>query len=70
MTECELTIACNNTITYYINIIQNKYQGTNQQSSIFPYQVHISQKHSNNLQTNQKQDSMHGENKQTSVHIQ
>ena len=30
-----------NTVTYYMNIIQNKYQGTNQQGSIFPDQAHI-----------------------------
>ena len=31
----------NNTVTYYMNIIQNKCQGTNQQGSIFPNQAHI-----------------------------
>ena len=40
-----------------MNIIQNKYQGKNQQGSIFLYKAR-----------NNKQDSTQSENKQKSVH--
>ena len=60
----------NNTVTYYMNIIQNKYQGTNQQGSVFPNQAHIHNYIQMIFTTNHKQDSTHGDNKQKSVHIQ
>ena len=53
-----------------MNIIQNKYQGTNQQGSIFPDQAHIHNYIQIIFTTNNKQDSTHGDNKQKSVHIQ
>ena len=53
-----------------MNIIQNKYEGTNQQGSIFPDQAHIHSYIQIVFTTNHKQDSTHDDNKQKSVHIQ
>ena len=69
MTKCEVNIATTLSHTY-MNIIQNIYQGTNQHGSNFPEQVHILNSIQIIFTTNHKQDSIHGDNKQTSVHIQ
>ena len=53
-----------------MNIIQNNYQGTNQQGSIFPNQAHIHTYIQIIFTTNHTQDSTHGDNKQKSVPIQ
>ena len=45
-----------------MNIIPNKYQGTNQQGSIFTDQAHIHNYIQIIFTTNHKQDSTHGDN--------
>ena len=53
-----------------MNIIQNKYQGTNQQGSIFPDQAHIHNYIQIIFTTNHKQDSTHGDNKRFACELQ